>query len=43
MPTRYRHVHRAHSHWPAPYAGVIATVLFGVLVAGFLIMLLLRG
>ncbi len=35
-----RHIHHVHSSWPAPYTGVIAAVLFGVVVTGVFTMLL---
>lgn len=41
MPRHLRHVRHVHSGWPAPYAGMIAAVLFGVVVVGFLTMIVL--
>jgi hypothetical protein len=41
MTTR-RHLHHVHSGWPAPYAGVIAAVVFGVAIAFFALLWLTR-
>lgn len=40
MTVRSHHVRHIHSGWPAPYAGVIAAILFGVVVMGVFSMLL---
>lgn len=38
--TMRRYIHHDHSGWPAPYVGVIAAVLFGILVMGVFSLLL---
>jgi hypothetical protein len=35
-----RYIHHDHSGWPSPYVGVIAAVLFGIVVMGVFSMLL---
>ena len=43
MTTQPRHVRHVHAGWPAPYTGVIAAAVFGFVVIGYVIWLILRG